>query len=130
MIHIFDKEETDFNGQGKIAVATKNSTTDIDLLVSTEHIINGGIIYCDKSVVGDYFQCQVVDKDGVYAAPGTVLAQWMTNWPVVPSQSVNIKIEQVGQVPAGVYLRVKYTSIGTTDDVKVLIGYRLYKVIP
>ena len=113
MIHIFNKEETDFDGQGKIATATKNTTTNIDFLVSTYRLINGGLIYCDKAIVGDYFQCQIIDIDGVYETAGTIINQWMTNWPVIPGEHINIKIEQVGEIPGSLrtLLRVSCCNI-------------------
>ena len=129
MIRPFEHNETDFDGQGKIFTAAKNSTTDHDMLIPAQRIINGGVAYFDKAVIGDTFTAQVVDVDGVYAPAGTVLNQWLTDWPVFPSKVSDMLIEQAGDIPAGVYLRIKYTSTGATDDVKIMIGYRLYKVI-
>lgn len=129
MIRPFVNNETDFIGTGKIATATKEATTDIDLLVAERRLINGGIIYFDKCAIGDSFTCQIVDVDGVYAEEGTVLNEWMKDWPAMPGAHTDLVTEQAGDIPPGVYLRIKYTSIGTIDDVKVLIGYRLYKVL-
>ena len=128
MINPFLNNETDFDGVGVIGTAVKNTTTDIDLLVSNERLINGGLIHCENAIAGDTFSCQVVDKDGVYYPAGTVLSQWMTNWPAIPDHPFDLITEQAAKIPAGVYLRVKYTSTSTTTDVKLCVGYRLYKV--
>jgi hypothetical protein len=123
MIDPFNRIKVDFAGKGVVYTATKNSTTDHDLLLTSDYLLNGGSICVDKAVVGDTITCQVLDN------ALTVKKEWITDWPICPGEPIEIITEQAAEIPANYYLRIKYTSIGTVDDVKVLIGYRLHKVV-
>jgi hypothetical protein len=123
MINPFDHIQVDFCGEGAQYTATANSTTDHDLLVSAEKLLNGGTVYFDKAIVGDKFTCQVLDNSLV------VKKEWVTDWPVIPGYPTEFLVKQAAIIPANYHLRIKYTSTSLTDDVTILVGYGLYKEI-
>jgi len=123
----FSSNAVEFKGKGVKGTATKEATTDIDLKITEGSLINGGLLYTNNAVVGDKFTCQVVDKDGIYYPAGTVLNEWITNWYAMPNTKMDLTTPQAGAIPANVYLRIKYTSIGTVNDVDVIVNYKLNK---
>jgi hypothetical protein len=126
----FATGDFEFNGESTgLVTATKTTTTDHDFLISESLYINGGEIITEGSEIGDTCQFQVVDVDGVYAPAGTVLKTWINKWGVYPGKSQSIETAYAGVVPAGAYLRVKYTSIGVTNDVKLVVNYRLHRSV-
>lgn len=127
----FSTSDFDFQGNGVLATATKTTTTDIDLVVPSPGMyVNGGEVYAKDAVIGDYIVCQVIDKDNVlgYGA-NTVLKQWITKWYIIPDTKMELSTPYAGFIPAGVYMRTKYTSIGTTNDVTLLGNYFFHKSI-
>ena len=110
--------------------ANKNNITDIDYLVSEERYITGvRLIACD-AVIGDSVDFQIVDKDNIlgYGA-GVVLDTFGESWwidPTTPTQP-DVVVSYPAKILAGLYIRVKYTSIGTADDVDVRANLYLHK---
>lgn len=128
MLQPFSDNLVEFKGLGTIATATKNSTTDIDLVLSEARLLNGGHMYADKAILNDYIVAQVVDVDDIlgYGA-GFVAKEWITKWYVIPNIYQRIETPQAGEILAGLYLRLKYTSTGTVDDVTILVNYNTFK---
>lgn len=118
------------NNQGISGVATAGATTNIDLKLTDDHFITGGVMRTLTSAFGDYATFQVIDIDGVFAPAGTVLGQYTTNWYMRSDaqEQINENIPYPAKIFAGLYLRVIYTSIGSSD-VAVNIMYRLHKVL-
>lgn len=120
-----------FNGSGILATAAKNSTTNVDFKIpgalGTFQYLNGAVIITDKAVFGDWAGAVVVDVDNLlgYGA-GFVLANYVTRWYINPSKAMDIETSYAGKVPAGMYIRVVYHSVGTVDDVGIAINYRLH----
>ncbi len=119
---------------GKAYTATKNSTTNHDLIMIDEaatpnniigFIYKGSIETNDKAKFGDSVTIQAIDIDNVlgYGA-NFVLGTMVKNRYL--KEGVNSIIIQPSsydyrhatkKIPKDVYLRVKYASIGTVDDV-------------
>ena len=57
---------------------------------------------------------QVVDVDGIAYPAGTVLEEFGTNFYVAPDVLEDIILYEAS-MPAGMYIRIKYTSTGTTN---------------
>lgn len=119
------------NNQGMSQTAPAGTTTNIDLKLVDDHFMSGGILRTLNSAFGDTATFQVVDIDNVmgYGA-GCILGQYATNWYMRSDsqEQVNESTPYPVKLPAGLYLRLVYTSIGTTD-VTVAIIYRLHKVL-
>ena len=64
--------------------------------------------------IGDYVQFQVVDKDGIAYPAGTVLEQFGNDWYIMTDVHVDLRLFK-STISPGMYLRIKYTSTGTTD---------------
>lgn len=126
------RNKLDYNEEGVIGTATKDSTTDHDMKITDDNIfITGGEILFKDAEWGDYIVAQVVDKDNVLGGgAGVVLNEYIHKRYVHPDLKRSaVNIDYAGNVPKNLYLRIKYTSVGTTNDVKVAINYHLHKVL-
>lgn len=109
------------------ATATKNTTTDLDWQMPQLQYPSGtnrdsyfdGIEYYTDGELGDYCKFQVVDKDGIAYTAGTVLEEFGDNYYMIPNFLHPIVLYKAKIIP-GMYLRLKFTSISTTNDVKVI----------
>lgn len=110
--------------------ATKNTTTNLDYLVSEERFINGVRIIVDSHVFGDSIGLQVVDVDNIlgYGA-GLVLDTFGESWYLDPTTSTqpDVEVSYPAKISAGLYIRAVYTSTGTVDDVSVILNAFLHK---
>lgn len=118
----------DFLADGVRATATKTTTTTIDYkIVDANAYVSGGLILTDKSVFGDYFAIEIIDKDNVLGyGYNTVLQTYIRKWYIDPDQHTELEVPYAGKPPTNTYLRLKYTSIGTTDDVDVAVVYHMH----
>ena len=130
-IEQFDSDMVHVNNQGTISTATAGTTTNIDIKLTDDHCLTGGTLRTYGSVFGDYVIFQVVDVDNIlgYGA-GAVLGQYCTKWYMRSDaqEQINENTHYPAKIPAGLYLRITYVSIGTTD-VQVAIMYRLHKLM-
>lgn len=121
-------DEFDYHGDGVIGTATKESTTNIDFKVEDNNcIVDGGEIIFKDATWGDYIKVEVVDKDGISYPAGTVLKTYIPKRYLHPDiGKSDLNVPYAGHVPNGMYIRVKYTSVGTVNDVKVAINFWLH----
>ena len=126
----FATGDFEFQGTGEMLVVTAGTTQNLDVLVSQDLYVNGGEVYAENAVVGDYIVCRVIDKDNVLGTgiPNLVVKQWINKWYVVPNALQKLRTPYAGKIPAGLYMRVTYTSVGQTD-VKVIGNYNFHKAI-
>lgn len=105
---------------------TKNGTRTLDWQIpdlsyqsSNKQAYMDGINYYAKDAeVGDHITFQVIDIDNIlgYGA-NTVLDEFGHEWAVIPDSDINIRLYKAKLI-AGLYIRIKYESTGTTNDVK------------
>jgi hypothetical protein len=123
------RNKFDYAEDAVLGTATKNTTTDVDYKVTDAQIyVQGGQILFQNAVWGDYITAQVVDKDNVlgYGA-GTVLNEYIAKRYIHPDlKKSELEVPYAGEVPQNCYLRIKYTSVGTSTDVDVAINYKLH----
>ena len=116
--------------KGVAGTAAKNSTSSIDYLVPEERFINGVSLLLKNHVWGDHVKFQVVDKDNVmgYGA-GLVLDTFGDQWYVNDEKQDqdDVTAEYPARIPAGLYIRLVYTSVGTVYDVQVKMNMWLHK---
>lgn len=105
---------------------TKNTTTDKDWKMpqlayqgqNKQSVMDGIEFFCDKAVLGDKITFQVIDIDNVLGyGPNIVLDEFGKDWYVMPGNTETIRLYKAKLIK-DVYIRVKYTSVGTVDDVK------------
>lgn len=126
----------DFAGDTSgLVTVTKGEVKNIDFKIVEDRWLNGGEIITEDAVIGDTVKAQVVDIDGIIPNDGSrdpfpnypILKEWVHGWSIDPKKSASIITPYAALVIAGVWLRIIYTSIGTTNDVKVAINYDLHK---
>jgi hypothetical protein len=118
---------------------TKTVISDVDWLiphttyngVNKQGYMDGIEYYAKDAEMGDTITFQVVDKDGVgivlgwydqatFDAMGNlfVVDEFGKDWGIVPNQDA-IRLYKAKLIP-GLYIRIKYNSIGTTNDVHIV----------
>jgi hypothetical protein len=133
---------------GSSFIVTKNTTTTCDFKVVDDCMIDGGRVITENTAAGDKITCQVVDKDYAFAGVlypadyngtawniaqpnGVVLRQFVTDWYLVPGSNLqwDFSAAYPAKIFGNLYIRVLYTSVGTTNDVNLYINYKLHKVL-
>ncbi len=112
-----------------------NSTTNIDYLFSEERYFVGVSGYVANSKLGDSIDAQIIDKDNVLGfGANFVVETFVSGWFITPNSSGNDTIaNQIlasfkKKVPAGLYLRIKYYSVGIlTTQPTLTANLLLYK---
>lgn len=125
-----DSDGFRFRGKGISGTATKTASTNIDHKITEERYINGiNVILKDQSF-GDSLKFQIVDVDNIvgYGA-GVVLDEFGTDWYVSDDTQTQgqIILPYPAKVISGLWIRIIYKSIGTTNDVSVLCNLFLHK---
>jgi len=128
-----------------ISVA-KNTTGDIDFLLTAERYVQGGTLIVENAEIGDYITAMVEDIDGVIPAP--YRAALCEAWPIV-AQYVMKEFIEVGvpgsvtagtvtkhhiesyplnaKIPAGLYLCIEYHAVDSGLTRRVAVNYHLTK---
>lgn len=100
-----------FRGASFKDTVSANSTKDIDYKITQERWINGGLLIVDNIGTEDKVTFQVVDKDNVLGfGAGAVLDQFITDFYIPLDKKLEIVLSYPARIPAGLYLRLKYTS--------------------
>lgn len=126
-VNEFDKNKLSKAGKGVYGVCTCGTTTNIDYVISDDVLLAGGSICLVKDAAwGDAVTAQVLNGN-------TVLIQFLTDWPIDPSQiSQNMPMSNYpAKILAGLTFRIIYSSVGSILDPqpKIAIGYNFEKVL-
>lgn len=136
-----------FRGRGVRGIATKTTTTNLDFLISEERWINGVNLILKNQTVDDDIRFQIVDKTYVYAGvlypatytggiawsvaqpSGVILDEFGETWNMSEDSQDqgSIILPYPARILAGLYIRIKYTSVGTVNDVLVRANLYLHK---
>lgn len=111
--------------QGFFGTANAGQTTTVEWEVPTEFWMNGAKLAASGQVAGDKFSFYVVIK----VEDQDVFSQkFASDIYVVPGTEVQIdeNLSYLARVPAGAFLRIVYTSIGT-DPVNLFAMFRTHK---
>lgn len=123
------RDKFEYAEDGMIGTATKNTTTNLDFKITgSKEYIQGGQLLYQNAAWGDYITAQVVDVDNVLGqGAGTVLNEYIKKRYVCPSLcQAELEVPYAGKIPQNCYLRIKYTSVGTSTDVDVAVNYSLH----
>lgn len=118
-----------FKGINFVAAAGETTTNDLEIV--DDMLIDGGVLITIGAALGDSITCQVIDKDNIFGyGYDTVLGQYITDWYMNPNSSLQVDFTNTypAKLYAGLYLRILYTSVGTSD-VNVILNYKLHKVL-
>lgn len=130
-IEQFAANNVNCNIQGTIGTAIAGTTTNIDIKLTDDHFITGGNLRTNQATFGDYCTFQVIDIDNILGyGTNIVLGQYCTNWYMCSDKQEQLDetIPYPAKLKAGLYLRLKYTSTGTSDVI-VAVSYRLHKAL-
>ena len=103
------------------------ATTSFDQVLSTPVLFQGGYFWVKNPAMGDTVSLDVVDVDDILGGgPGAVVSPYVTDMPVAPwDHQQELESPTAGQIPAGLYLRITYTSTGA-DAVDLGVTYRWF----
>lgn len=113
---------------GYSGTALKTTVTSLDFQIPAERWINGVQLIVSNHVLGDKVDFKIVDVSGLYSPAGTVLDDFATNWFMDPGTSNQgiCRTEFPARLYAGLWMRLAYTSVGTVNDVTVLMNAMLH----
>ena len=130
-VNMFASDNVRFDGKGIIGTVTAGTTGNIDLVMTDDCFLTGGILRTKNSYFGDYANMQVVDKDNMlgYGA-NVVLNQFVTKWYMRSDaqEQFETSLPYPSKVLGGLYLRIVYVSVGVVD-VDVTMNYELHKAL-
>jgi len=120
----FEKSKLFKDAKGVIGTATKETTTNLDLVLTDDVLMTGGVFLAQGAEWGDKVDFQVIHPTA------GVVAQFITDWYLNPDSTLQPipKSSYPAKLAAGLTLRVVYHSVGATD-VKVAINYDREKVL-
>jgi hypothetical protein len=76
---------------------------------------------------GDYLEMEVVDKDGILFPAGTVLKKFVDHEYVSPNGHWELLTNDGALIPAGIYVRVRYVSVGSVGvTIRPSYNFRTY----
>jgi hypothetical protein len=116
---------------GSIISPAPSAITNCDIVMPETMVLRGGIIFSQNATVGDWISISVIDKDNVLGYGGTptsptVMGTYVLSWYVMPGIENRLEDVSISQsLPAGVYMRISYTSVGTTAP-SVLVNFISY----
>lgn len=126
-----DADKAKFRMQGIAGTVEANSTGNVDWRFPEERWIHGGSLILQGHAFGDKIDVEIVDIDNVlgYGA-GLVLDQFADDfYPHTDCQyQGQLLSTYVALIPAGVYLRIKYTNTNLYTSVSV--RFNLFSHIP
>ena len=103
------------------------ATTSFEQVLSASVLLQGGYFWVKNPALGDTVSLDVVDVDDILGGgAGAVVSPYVTNMPVVPwDHQGELESPTAGLIPAGLYLRITYTSTGA-DVVDLGVTYRWF----
>jgi len=120
----FEKSKLSTANTGIIGTALAGQNTNVDFTLTDDCLMTGLQVLAKGSIFGDKITLQVVHPvAGVMSEFGTNI-----NVPEVDEKKIDEKTEYPAKIPAGLIIRLIYTSTGATD-VYVAVNYRLHKVL-
>lgn len=132
VVQVLGKDALTLSPFGSINTSmTANGLTVWDIVLPQTVALRGGILFSPNANMGDWISIQVVDKDNVLGYGGaptapTMVATYVISWyimPGIPNELEDISISET--LPAGLYMRVNYTSTSSTAPV-ALINFLSY----
>jgi len=117
--------EARFQGYGYTFPA--GATTSFDQVLSSTVRLQGGYYWVKNPALGDKVSLKVVDVDDILGGgAGVVVSDYVTDMPVAPwDHQQELESPTAGLIPAGLYLRITYTSTGA-DAVDLGVTYRWF----
>lgn len=130
-VNDFEASKLNFNAQGAGGIQSPNQTNNIDYLLTDDCLITGAWLVANNGNYGDHASFQVLDTAaGTYTGtPYGVINQFITNWFIPPTTSVQFDMAYPAKIYAGMTLRLEYTSTALLLAPFVAINYKLHKVL-
>jgi hypothetical protein len=127
-INFFNKTKLFKDCKGASGVAVAGQTTNLDLTLSDDVLMTGGVFLAQNAAQGDKVDFQVLAPDG--QGGYVVVAQFITDWyldPTVVQQPIP-RSSYPAKLVAGLILRVIYHSVGE-NNVWMAVNYDREKVL-
>jgi len=103
-----------------------NATTNWDIPLPENMTLRGANMFSSNAQLGDWISVTVIDKTNITGQGGTttsptLLGTYVISWFLVPGLWNKIEDVSISEtIPAGVFLRVTYTSTGSTPPTAIL----------
>lgn len=123
-INDFEKTKIISGFVGIQGICPAGQTYNLDHQLTDDVLFTGGEFYAKNSTFGDVFSLKIVHP--VYGVVNT----FVNNFGVIDDSQVKLCKESIipGKLPAGLTIRISYTSLGAVD-VNMIMNLYLYKVL-
>ncbi len=114
----FNAYRVNFKGFGFTGTASAGQLTNLDYKLTESRLVYGGQIILKNHEFADKLSFQVVDVDNILGlGAGVVLGEYMKDWHVASDVQTQppVFVNYPTDVMAGLYLRIAYTSTGSTN---------------
>ena len=121
-----------YDEDGISGTATKNTTTIFDFKITKSNLaINGGEILLVDHNWGDYLRVEVIDIDNILGYGENFIADVFVQKKYVHPDIAerHIYLPYAGSLVQNLYIRLKYTNVSTTTDVKIAVNYYLHEMV-
>lgn len=122
-----------FSGDSVSATITAGQTANVDYYLDPAKFpngvyLNGGSLISSGASKGDYFSAQVVDVNNTLGyGSNFIVNKYILQWFVDPLARMHISTDYAALLVPELYLRIIYTSVGTSD---VWFGINYYLHLP
>jgi hypothetical protein len=132
VVQVLGSDQWSLSPRGMSFAVPFGTTASFDLELDRIMVLRGGVLFSPNASIGDYINVQVIDKNNVLKFGGTpdqptVLGQYVTQWyvmPDIPNEVTDVSISQ--SLPAGVFVRVTYTSVSQSVSPNVIVNFISY----
>lgn len=111
---------------GGIISPAAGTLTNCDIVLPTSFTLRGAQLFSPNAALGDWVAVSVIDKDNVTGQGGTsgsptMLGTYAISYYIAAGIWNTVEDISISQtLPAGVYMRFAYTSIGTTPPTSIV----------
>lgn len=126
----FEASKLRFFAMGVSIPCTAGVSSVLDIKLNDDYLITGSQCVVNNGTYGDNFKIEIVDVDNIigYGA-GVILNVFADGWRIRKGDyTFAIEVPYPAKIYADLYIRITYTSIGTTDP-GISFNLLLHKVL-
>ena len=119
IVHLADpfsdnESKYSFDGTGGIS-SIVSGVNNVDVLISEDRSISGAEVWTDSTNYGEYLSFQIIDIDNVLGGGANdIVDSFGDDWQIHPGGPTKAFPGYVGNIPAGLYVRMKVNVQSTS----------------
>lgn len=121
----FVKSKLNFNGQSIYSTVEANENKNIDLTMTDDHLLTGGVLIVKEAKITDKVCLQIIHPNG------TVLNEFVKDYRLAEDQQVQFKLDlnYPAKIITGLIIRCYYIASSDPGQRTVALNLLLHKVL-